>query len=212
LEDADLAGIESPLARDRVREARRLALIEAAEPVFAERGFAGATMAEIASRAGYSAGNLYNVFDGKEALFRAVVRARGELLLARLREALGRADGLTAKLDAFVEALISFVEEHRSFFGIYLRRTSGIGWTTERLDEDALEMQSVVEQEVTRTLRKAMARGEIAREDPELHTCVLLGTLQRYVTRWSQQGESAQDLRQGVQPLRRILARALGVK
>ena len=49
--------------RARARAARRQALLETAEAVFAERGFAGATMSEIASRAGYSAGNLYHVFE-----------------------------------------------------------------------------------------------------------------------------------------------------
>ena len=35
-------------SRERMREARRMALVEAAEQVFAERGFAGATVADIA--------------------------------------------------------------------------------------------------------------------------------------------------------------------
>ena len=64
--------------RSRVRAARRQALLEAAEDVFAERGFSRATMAEIAARAGYSAGNLYNVFAGKEALFSEVLTSRAD--------------------------------------------------------------------------------------------------------------------------------------
>jgi len=40
--------------RERARTARREALLETAESVFAERGFAGATMAEIARNWGVS--------------------------------------------------------------------------------------------------------------------------------------------------------------
>jgi len=204
--------VETPgsLARDRVREARRLALIEAAEQVFAERGFAGATMAEIAARAGYSAGNLYNVFEGKEALFRAVVRSRGQLLLERLEDALAGISRLRDKIDAFVQVLLSFVEEHWAFFAIYLQTTSGFTWNTGRLGQDALELQSILEQEVTTALEGAIESGEIAPEDPELYACLLLGTLQRYVARWGGDGGTSEDLWRRAEPLSRMLARAMG--
>jgi AcrR family transcriptional regulator len=210
-EKTDMAGSTEGLARDRMRDARRLALIEAAEGVFAERGFAGTTMAEIAGRAGYSAANLYNVFEGKEALFHAVVTARGSVLLERLQEAL-RAPNLMAKIDAFVEALIGFLEEHRPFYAIYLRTTSGFSWNASRLDEQVLEMQSVLERELSRALRRAIQKGEIVREDPELYTCLLFGTLQQYMARWEQLGGTDRDLRKGTEPLRRILRRALGAE
>ena len=44
------------LGRERVRNALREALLEAAEQVFAEEGFEGATMAAIAARAGEQTG------------------------------------------------------------------------------------------------------------------------------------------------------------
>ncbi len=49
-------------------------IIAAALSVFAEKGFAGARMEEIARRAGISKGTLYLYFETKEDMFRAVVR------------------------------------------------------------------------------------------------------------------------------------------
>ena len=49
-------------------------IIAAALAVFAEKGFAGARMEEIARRAGISKGTLYLYFETKEEMFRAVVR------------------------------------------------------------------------------------------------------------------------------------------
>ncbi|MDX1382511.1 MAG: helix-turn-helix domain-containing protein [Thermoanaerobaculia bacterium] len=60
----------------------------AAAAVFASRGFVAASMSEIADRAGISAGNIYRYFDGKEALFDAVIDdelARSFLDLLRQR-------------------------------------------------------------------------------------------------------------------------------
>ena len=59
--------------RPTVREENERALLEAAEAIFAEQGFAGATTAAIARRAGVPKANLHYYFATKEALYRAVV-------------------------------------------------------------------------------------------------------------------------------------------
>jgi len=51
----------------------RASIVAAALQVFAERGFASATMAEIARAARVSAANIYGYFPSKERLFRAAV-------------------------------------------------------------------------------------------------------------------------------------------
>ena len=56
-----------------IREENERALLEAAEIVFAEQGFAGATTAAIARRAGVPKANLHYYFPTKEGLYRAVI-------------------------------------------------------------------------------------------------------------------------------------------
>ena len=58
----------------RRKEARPADIAAAALAVFAEKGFAGARIEEIAARAGISKGTLYLYYHGKAELFRAVVR------------------------------------------------------------------------------------------------------------------------------------------
>ena len=59
--------------RPTIREENERALLEAAEWIFAEQGFKGATTAAIARRAGVPKANLHYYFATKEALYRAVV-------------------------------------------------------------------------------------------------------------------------------------------
>ena len=54
--------------KDEVEQRIRRAALE----VFAEKGYPAAAMAEIARRAGISAGNIYRYFPGKKALFAVV--------------------------------------------------------------------------------------------------------------------------------------------
>ena len=57
----------------RVRQANQTRILAAAEQIFALRGFAGATMAEIAAAAGLPKANLHYYFGTKEALYLAVL-------------------------------------------------------------------------------------------------------------------------------------------
>lgn len=58
--------------RERRLEHTRSVLLDAAEEVFAEKGFTPATLDDIARAAGYTKGAIYKHFDTKEELFLAV--------------------------------------------------------------------------------------------------------------------------------------------
>lgn len=59
--------------RERERQMRRRAMIDAAQSVFAEKGYARATLDEIAERAEFGKGTIYNYFEGgKEDILYAI--------------------------------------------------------------------------------------------------------------------------------------------
>src|SRR5277367_2395832 len=65
--------MDKPIAKPSIREGNERAILAAAEAVFAEQGFGGATMAAIASRAGVPKPNVHYYFPTKEGLYRAVI-------------------------------------------------------------------------------------------------------------------------------------------
>ncbi len=58
----------------RRKEARPAEILDAALKVFAEKGFAGTRMEDIAARAGVTKGTIYLYFENKEAVFKTLVR------------------------------------------------------------------------------------------------------------------------------------------
>jgi len=58
------------------RDARRELILDVAQGVFLEEGFANASMSTIAARLGGSKGTLYNYFKSKDELFNAYVERR----------------------------------------------------------------------------------------------------------------------------------------
>lgn len=64
------------LTRAERQEQTRAALLEAAERVFVERGFAGASVEAITAAAGYTRGAFYSNFGSKEELFAELLQER----------------------------------------------------------------------------------------------------------------------------------------
>jgi len=70
------------------RAARREAILAAALDEFAERGFAGARLDDVARRAGIAKGTIYLYFHDKEALFQELVRSALSPFVATIEGAL----------------------------------------------------------------------------------------------------------------------------
>ena len=106
--------------------ARREALVEAALPVFARLGWAGAGTRELSRAAGVSEPILYRHFEGKEGLFLAVL-ARAE---ERVAEVLcRRAQGARgpARLRALADGLDEILEERLSELRVLASAGAAVG-------------------------------------------------------------------------------------
>jgi AcrR family transcriptional regulator len=91
------------LTRAEAKAQTRQRLLDSAARVFAEKGFGGATLEEIAEAAGYSTGAMYANFGGKEQLFMEVVAAHRSRAAARRIEEVTRIfdEALAAGADPF---------------------------------------------------------------------------------------------------------------
>lgn len=99
---------------------RRQQLVEVAKSLFAERGYDGTSIEEVAQRANVSKPVVYEHFGGKEGLYAVVVDREMSALL----------DGITASLtnnrsrvrvERVALALLTYVEEHTDGFRILIR-------------------------------------------------------------------------------------------
>lgn len=93
------------------KDTRRETILDVAQDVFLEEGFAGASMSTIAARLGGSKGTLYNYFRSKDELFEAFVVRRcfwhQEAMFGEVDETWAAADALRAIGKAFLLATLS---------------------------------------------------------------------------------------------------------
>jgi TetR/AcrR family transcriptional regulator len=137
------AASKSSRPKGRNRAAQQMAIITAAERVFAGAGFGGATMAAIAMAAGLPKPNLHYYFGSKRALYRAVLERT-------LHAWLEPADSIVADADPR-EALECYIrgKMRQSFTRPYASRV----WANELL-HGAPELRDTL----VRTLRPLMRR------------------------------------------------------
>jgi AcrR family transcriptional regulator len=106
---------------------RREALIEAAVPVFAERGFRAASTVEIAKAAGISQAYLFRLFPTKVDLFVAVCQACRMRMVELFRSAVAQRDADETPMHAMGCAYGDMLEENRDLLMLQLQShaTSG---------------------------------------------------------------------------------------
>jgi AcrR family transcriptional regulator len=136
--------------RRRDPEASRAAILEAASEVFNERGYAGATIREIARRAGVTHGLVMRHFGSKEQLL--IQALPGPRAVAEVTP--GDLDTLPERIAAAFVAQIEPADgDSRTPFAVALIRSAASG------DEAALPLAVAAEQEITNAIRAALGPG-----------------------------------------------------
>src|SRR5271165_3909467 len=98
-----------PLSPERRRQQTREHLLQAAAQVFAERGFHGTSLDEVAAAAGFSKGAVYSNFRNKEDLFLALLAWVYSQEMQGLRETLERLEGASAASESQLSDFVDLV-------------------------------------------------------------------------------------------------------
>lgn len=107
---APSTGSPAPSRRREESERKRARILEAAQACLGERGYAGATVTEIARRAGVSNGLLYQFFTNKEAL---IARVLEEIVRDWVRAMVPRpGESAAAALEGMFRRSVDFCRSH----------------------------------------------------------------------------------------------------
>jgi AcrR family transcriptional regulator len=104
--------------RDEAKALFRNAILEAAEEVFAERGFHTARIHDVAERARMAVGTIYNHFGQKEDVLRALIEERTADMLHTVSPAPSDPARFEDRLAVRLERLLAYVAKHKNFFSL----------------------------------------------------------------------------------------------
>ncbi|MEV4381935.1 TetR family transcriptional regulator [Streptosporangium sp. NPDC049644] len=125
---------------------RREQLIQISRTLFAEKGFDGTSVEEIAATANVSKPVVYEHFGGKEGVYAVVIDREMQKLLIMVTEALSASHSLI-KLERAALALLAYVEENSEGFRILVRDShaaSGTGTFASLINDIASQVEDVM--------------------------------------------------------------------
>jgi AcrR family transcriptional regulator len=126
---------------------RRQQLLDVARSLFAEKGFDGASVEEIAHRASVSKPVVYEHFGGKEGVYAVVVDREMHYLLSSMTTALAEEAHPRLLLERAAIALLDYVEGSADGFRILVRASpvaSSTGTFSSLLNDIASQVESIL--------------------------------------------------------------------
>lgn len=134
----------SPNHKARIREASIARILDAAEQLFAEFGYHGVTLKDVAARVGVSSTLIHYHFKGKESIYEAVWARRAPLSARNRLEAMRRyaeevGDNVTVEgalrawIDTDLNLQITDKEQWLAFGKIAAQANSAAGWGAEKM-------------------------------------------------------------------------------
>jgi len=166
-----------------VSKQRTAQIIAAATTIFAEKGFDGATMADIAAEAGINKATIYLYFDSKDVLIRSIAEQIFAQELADLQAAAESPGTATERLEAFYEALIAGEAEVLplmpivyDFYALGLRREDVRMVLADFLNQSAALLEAII--------REGIESGEFAPVDASQAARALVALLDGTVLQW----------------------------
>lgn len=175
--------------RERERRRRRRAMLQAAQSVFAEKGYTQATLDEIAERAEFGKGTLYNYFeDGKKGLLFATFDEVYDDLHEMIRSTFKRKEAPDHSFrDDFHELVVqsfTYYEEREELFLILIREAHRLCFSTD-VEKAAYfqEQQQRMIDALAPAVERAVEEGRIASLPPQSVTHMLLEVVHDLVVR-----------------------------
>lgn len=191
------------------RKNKELQILDAALKVFARSGYHKSSIATIAGEAGIAAGTIYLYFRQKEDLIIALFQRHLGDYLAEYEPKIRAEADPAVRIRNLIRYHLAFFERDHDLaivFQIHLREVSPM--IRDGITPILVRYFDVIDE----ILRDAHARGELDPElDLRLARKVLFGALDEIVTSWART-EHRYSLLSQVDPLYRILSRALGLK
>jgi AcrR family transcriptional regulator len=192
--------------RVRDKEATRQRLLDAAEAVFAEKGYHGAAVDDITRKSDSSKGGFYFHFPNKEAIFLALIDSLTPRLETAIERALSAESDPVTQLDAALQTVFETFSSHRRLSKILLVEAVGLG---HGFDEKLMLVRGRFAAMIQRRLDLAVRSGRIPLVDTETVAWAWFGAINEIVTRWLVSGRPRR-LEDAFPALRALLLRSIG--
>jgi len=160
---------ERQTRREKEIERHRGEILDAAERVFAQKGFHTATMEEVSREAEFAIGTLYKFFKGKEDLYAAILDERTSAFERRAREALETGQTARERLRSYIGCRLDIFWENPGFASLFFHETMETRFSIRAgLTPEVKERYESFLADLTKVFRAGIEAGEFCRAKPAI--------------------------------------------
>ena len=198
------------VAHGRAAVPTRERILEAAEVVFAEKGYHDTAMDEIVRRTEISKGGVYFHFPSKEELFFALMDDLANRLVSRVENNMAKEPRALDKLDVALTTVLESLSQRRRLARLLLLQGYSMG---NNFEKKRVEIFSRFALLVKQGLAQAVSDGDIqpmGAAEAEIVAFAWLGAINEMLIRWLLTGEP-RPVQEAIPVLRGFLFRGIGV-
>jgi AcrR family transcriptional regulator len=146
-----------------VSEFRCSEILDAARSVFARKGFAAATVEDIAETAGLAKGTVYLYFRSKREVYFATLRQGLEAMRDEVGRSMDAEPEVAGKIRAFIRTRLEYSERNRDFIRIYYTEFNNMLIHPAHVRQEFQDIYDRQAAALTRVLDQGNESGEIRR-------------------------------------------------
>jgi len=177
----ELTGVSVPSRKEREKKARQQEILHAARIIFSEKGFHDTTLEEIAHKAEFAKGTIYNYFANKDELFYGMIDDVFDEMQAFAVAVLG-VEGMPVheQLNAYARSTIEHAVKNSALFKLMMREAPRYA-----MEEFDAKMKHLHDRELeTRKLLASVIAGEIGNarlsQNTQLEVAMLFDGMLRF--------------------------------
>lgn len=166
--------------RSTAVEEKRRQILDAAERVFARKGFHTSRVGDIAAEAGVAHGLLYHYFESKDELLETIFRENWGVLLERIAAVEESDEPVLEQLRGVAKILLRTWLHRPDIVRIVVREFGRSPEVAQRLGELIKPIEAI-----ERMIGRGIERGELRADlDPKLAATVFYGGIDELLTAW----------------------------
>jgi TetR/AcrR family transcriptional regulator len=171
--------------RERLKASYYREILDAALELFTVNGYHNVTMNQIAEKAEFSIGTLYNFFKNKEDLYHSLILEKYRDYAAIQFKTLDKDTAVLEQLQELIDNIIKFFLDNTSFIRIFLAETRGESFNLRsKLRKEARQIMNELDKKITSLMEEGIRKKIFRRLEPVRLTLALQGICQAFLFHW----------------------------
>ncbi|MFA6186721.1 MAG: TetR/AcrR family transcriptional regulator [Phycisphaerae bacterium] len=177
--------------KEKEKTRHKAEILQAALNLFSDKGFGNVSMQDIAAKAEFSVGALYNFFAGKEQLFGELMGDCSDRIYQMLSPIFDSEMPDDEKIRTYIRAGVRLLEDNLKFIRLYVSQYNSLTPAPTHSPKAAENMEIKLKEKLLNTIKSGIRNKLFRAVDEQTATNALCATMEAFVLKSSENFDKA---------------------